>query len=39
MGGEDSGGKRVKVSLGGDQEEERVLWSVLRSSLGGERSV
>lgn len=33
------GDKRVKVSLGGDQEEEQVLWSVLRSSLGGERSV
>lgn len=33
------GDKRVKVSLGGDQEEEQVLWRVLRSSLGGERSV
>lgn len=32
------GDKRVKVSLGGDQEEEQVLWSVLRSSLAGERS-
>lgn len=29
------GDKRVRVSLGGDQEEEQVLWSVLRSSLRG----
>lgn len=31
-GGESRGDKRVRVSLGGDQEEEQVLWSVLRSS-------
>lgn len=32
------GDKRVRVSLGGDQEGEQVLWSVLKSSLRGGRS-
>lgn len=37
--GKDSrGDKRVRVSLGGDQEGEQVLWSALKSSLRGGRS-